>query len=278
VPPTFVAVAVLIVAVLPGAAYTFAFEREAGNFGVTAGDRVLRFVASSTVFHLLFTPVDYGIYRLLTGQTGELGIVAFALVYLAVLASVALPAVTGTVLAGLYATRDSRENWTWVRRRLSAEHESRLLRALLGRDPAPRAWDNLFSARPTFYGMATSVTRSAALTTCRPTGSLAGDPPGAVGAPHGHRAQSAAPPRGEAGRVQRGEAAVRDGAAGLRPVSAGASQAVAAGEARAGPSSCVEPPPRSPSSAGGRALAGRCGSMHVDLSAVPARPGRSPVE
>jgi hypothetical protein len=44
--PTFAALAVLIVAVLPGAAYTFAFEREAGDFGVTVAHRALRSLAS----------------------------------------------------------------------------------------------------------------------------------------------------------------------------------------------------------------------------------------
>jgi hypothetical protein len=51
-------------------------------------------------------------------------------------------------------------------------------------------------------------------------------------------------PRGEAGRVQRGKAAVRDGTAGLRAISAGAPQAVAAGEAGVSPSVCVERRPR----------------------------------
>jgi hypothetical protein len=145
-PPTFTALVVLIVAVLPGAAYTFGFEREAGSFGVTTADRALRFVASSMIFHLVFAPVDYGIYRLLTGQRGELQPGPFALVYLAVLTSVVLPAALGTVLGSLYATRGSRKGWQWVRRRLTAEREARLLRLLLGRDPALRAL--LFARRP----------------------------------------------------------------------------------------------------------------------------------
>jgi hypothetical protein len=150
-PSTFVALAVLVIAVLPGAAYTFAFEREAGSFGVTAADRALRFLASSMVFHLAFAPVGYGIYRLLIGRTGELGIGPFALTYLAALTSVALPAAVGTVLGGLYATRGTREGWCWLRRRLTAHREAQLLRVLLGGDPAPRAWDDLFSTRPNFY-------------------------------------------------------------------------------------------------------------------------------
>lgn len=50
---------ILVVAVLPGAIYTWSFEREAGAFEVTLADRVLRFVAASAVLHLVLAPVLY---------------------------------------------------------------------------------------------------------------------------------------------------------------------------------------------------------------------------
>lgn len=60
-------------------------------------------------------------------------------------------ATTGTGLGGLYATRTKRDGWGWVRGRQSAVTETKILNALLGRTPAPRAWDNLFSERPSVY-------------------------------------------------------------------------------------------------------------------------------
>lgn len=53
-----------------------------------------------------------------------------------------------TVFGGLYATRTDRTGWEWIRKRLSAGTEQRLLNVVL---PAPRAWDNLFSERPNKY-------------------------------------------------------------------------------------------------------------------------------
>ncbi len=64
---------------------------------------------------------------------------------------VVLPGVLGTVLGGLYATRTDRNGWGWVRKFLSPEAEERLLNTVLGRTPAPRAWDDLFSERPSAY-------------------------------------------------------------------------------------------------------------------------------
>jgi hypothetical protein len=71
---------------------------------------------------------------------------------LAVTLLVAVPAIAGTITGGLYATRSNREEeWAWLRRGLSPEREDRILQFLLGRAPAPRAWDNLFSDRPNLY-------------------------------------------------------------------------------------------------------------------------------
>lgn len=76
---------------------------------------------------------------------------AFAGVWLAVTAALALPLAAGSALGGLYATRGTRAGWTWVRRFVDADGEARLLQLVLGRDPAPRAWDHYFSERPTVY-------------------------------------------------------------------------------------------------------------------------------
>ncbi|MDQ1537583.1 MAG: hypothetical protein QOE58_1976, partial [Actinomycetota bacterium] len=147
---SLVGLAIILIAVIPGSMFTWAYEREASAFGVTLADRTLRFIAISLLFHLLLGWPEYLLYRVaLAGPRFEGG--QFAAVWAALLLVVGLPAVIGTVLGGLYATRNSREGWTVIRKRLSAEREQRLLRLSLGRTPAPRAWDDLFSDRPTMY-------------------------------------------------------------------------------------------------------------------------------
>ncbi|HEY8653377.1 MAG TPA: DUF6338 family protein [Dermatophilaceae bacterium] len=149
-PASLIALAIVIVAVIPGSMYTWAYEREASAFGVTLADRTLRFIAISLLFHLALGWPEYTLYRVaLAGPHFEVG--QFAAIWVAVLLVVAMPVFIGTVLGGLYATRNSREDWDVIRSRLSPERERRLLRLALGRTPAPRAWDDLFSDRPTMY-------------------------------------------------------------------------------------------------------------------------------
>lgn len=149
-PASIIALVIVIVAVMPGSMYTWAYERQASAFGVTLADRTLRFTAISLLFHLALGWPEYALCRAaLAGPRFYVG--QFAAIWAAVLLVVALPAVIGTVLGGLYATRNSREGWVAIRSRLSPELEQRLLRLVLGRTPAPRAWDDLFSDRPTMY-------------------------------------------------------------------------------------------------------------------------------
>jgi hypothetical protein len=150
-PNTVVGLLIILVFVLPGSVYTWAYERQTSAFGVTFSDRLIRFIAVSTIFHLVLAWPEYLLYRtavvgrdhVLTGQ--------FAALWVGMLLLVAVPAVLGTVFGGLYATRTDRTGWEWIRKRLSARAEQRLLNVVLGRAPAPRAWDNLFSERPNKY-------------------------------------------------------------------------------------------------------------------------------
>lgn len=50
-PDTFQAIAVFAVALLAGALYVWAFERQAGRWGIGLSDRLLRFVGGSVLFH-----------------------------------------------------------------------------------------------------------------------------------------------------------------------------------------------------------------------------------
>lgn len=149
-PTTIIAVLLVVIAVLPGSIYTWAYERQASAFGVTFADRTLRFIAISLLFHLVLGWPEYVLYRVaFTGQMFGAG--QFAAAWSAALLVVLIPLATGTVLGGLYTTRNSREGWTRLRRRLSPSREQRLVRLALGRTPAPRAWDDLFSDRPYVY-------------------------------------------------------------------------------------------------------------------------------
>ena len=61
-PDTFQAVAVAVVALLPGALYVWAFERQAGRWGIGLSDRLLRFVGGSALFHAAAAPLTYWIW------------------------------------------------------------------------------------------------------------------------------------------------------------------------------------------------------------------------
>jgi Family of unknown function (DUF6338) len=60
---TFQALAVVALAILPGASYIFAFERVAGSFGQNLADRVIRFLAASAALQALFSGPTYYLYQ-----------------------------------------------------------------------------------------------------------------------------------------------------------------------------------------------------------------------
>jgi hypothetical protein len=62
VPDTLQSIAVLVLALLPGALYVWAFERQAGRWGIGLSDRLLRFVGGSAVFHALGAPLTYWLW------------------------------------------------------------------------------------------------------------------------------------------------------------------------------------------------------------------------
>lgn len=142
-PDTLQALLITFIAVLPGALYTWAFEREVGRWGIGLSDRVLRFVGTSG---LLLAAYAYPLYLLWTHYlharvVTEEGVVFRNLVaegasipwwlFLVPVTYVGLPLALGT-FGALAVNR----GWT------------RIARVVAGRDPAPRAWDFLFSPRP----------------------------------------------------------------------------------------------------------------------------------
>lgn len=126
-PTSLEAAAILVLAVLPGALYTWAFERLVGRWGVGLSDRLLRFSGGAAIFHAAVAPLTYWLWatqwssgRIGRGEPLPLGLWLVAVLY------VAVPFGLGTLAA--YGHRKG----------------ARWARALTGSDPAPRAWDYLF--------------------------------------------------------------------------------------------------------------------------------------
>lgn len=124
-PSTFQAAWVVVLFLLPGALHVWAFERQAGRYGIGLSDRVLRFVGGSSLLVALLAGPLYALYvrfadvvRL--GRPLPWWLAAVPVVY------VSIPLVTGTTL-GLAVRR----GWNGIR-------------WLTGPDLAPRAWDHLF--------------------------------------------------------------------------------------------------------------------------------------
>ena len=148
VPTTWTALLVLVAAVLPGAMFTYGFERRAGAFGVTLADRVLRFVAVSLLIDLLLAWPAYLLYR--SGAAPPPWTAGrFAVAWAAVGVLLLTPAAAGGLVGELYATRAARAGRR--RRLLPAATEARLLDLLVGRARAPRAWDHFLAQRPEAY-------------------------------------------------------------------------------------------------------------------------------
>jgi hypothetical protein len=146
-PSSTVGLLILVAILLPGASYTWEFERQAGAYGVSLADRTFRFIAVSVFFHLLFGWLEYWLYRVAFNGTHHFRAGQFAAAWVSILFITALPAMVGTVIGRLYVTQRKAGPY----KSLNFVLESKPMRLLLGSERAPRAWDNLFCERPTFY-------------------------------------------------------------------------------------------------------------------------------
>ena len=136
---TFQAIAVTVLAVLPGALYTWSFEREVGNWGVGLSDRILRFVGFSSIFHAVLALPEWllwtrYVHHVQGGRVSSPIAEGRAPGWLAIvpLAYVGIPIAVGALAA--HAARFRRR---WVR-------------LLVGPRPQPLAWDRLFWDGPSF--------------------------------------------------------------------------------------------------------------------------------
>lgn len=126
---TFQALVVLVVSVLPGALFTFEYERECGRLAISDfNERLIAFVGMSAFFGLVSMPLLYQGYRswVVTGALRRGEPLPWWL-WLIVVAYVVVPLGTG-LLAGFLVR--NRVRWA--------------ARVLTGPSPHPRAWDALF--------------------------------------------------------------------------------------------------------------------------------------
>jgi Family of unknown function (DUF6338) len=131
---------------MPGAVYTWSFERVVGRWGISLSDRVLRFTAASAVFlAVFFAPIYFLRSEYMHHRLVENGRVLFEnrisdgsslpwWLFLLPFAYFAIPAILGTA-----AGRAVRAQTPFFRA---------IGRAVAGRDPAPRAWDYVFTNEP----------------------------------------------------------------------------------------------------------------------------------
>ena len=152
---TFQALAVALIALLPGASYTFAVERSLGSYGVKFSDRLVRFLAASAVFHAVASGPEYLLYRsyfmpgaLAKGELSWLTLEIIALVY------VFVPIGIGTMFAylgrppGRPADQASGTNppGRWKRiGHFCGRSIRKVARWIVGQNREPRAWDLTWS-------------------------------------------------------------------------------------------------------------------------------------
>lgn len=124
---TFQALAIAVLAILPGALYTWSFEREDGPWGVGVADRLLRFVGASSVFAVVsLWPLYQGYrYYLVTGDLAA-GTPLPPWIWFLPVIYLGIPIAVGTVVG-----KGSRKQARWVR-------------PITGLANAPRGWDQLF--------------------------------------------------------------------------------------------------------------------------------------
>lgn len=146
-PSSAVGLLILVASLLPGASYTWAFERQAGSYGVSFADRTFRFIAVSLFFHLFLGWPEYWLYRIAFASSYRFEAGQFAAAWIGAFLITALPAISGTIVGRIYVIQRK----YIAPKRLGAILDSKLVRLFLGSERAPRAWDNIFSERPTFY-------------------------------------------------------------------------------------------------------------------------------
>lgn len=126
-PTSFQAVAVVVVALVPGAIYIWSFERQAGRWGIGLSDRLLRFVGASAIIHAVLAPATYWLWSIQWPNVREHEVSWW--LWSVVVAYIALPFGVGSLIG--WASRTGR-GWAKI---------------FTGPDAAPRACDHLFQGQ-----------------------------------------------------------------------------------------------------------------------------------
>ncbi|MFF7973391.1 DUF6338 family protein [Streptomyces sp. NPDC007905] len=130
---TFEALAVTVIAVLPGALYTFAAEREMGITRAGLADRALRVAAVSAVFHFVLAPLTVWLYQDAWADGRLTRSPVPWMLWWAPLPYLVLPLLAGSVVgAGIRRNR----RWALV---------------VHGQTREPQAWDALFGHQPSLW-------------------------------------------------------------------------------------------------------------------------------
>lgn len=119
---------VTLVAILPGALYTYAYERQAGAFGDPTSDRLIRFFTASSVIHGLFAGVYVTVYR----RVDNFNDVKVCVIELVALGYLLIP-----LTAGFFLGRGVKKGQHWAL-------------VVAGHSREPRAWDRLWGSEHTY--------------------------------------------------------------------------------------------------------------------------------
>ncbi|HEX2087694.1 MAG TPA: DUF6338 family protein [Solirubrobacteraceae bacterium] len=126
-PSSLEALAIVTAAVLPGGLYVWAFERQVGHWGVSFGDRVLRFIGASLLLHLVAAPATYRIWRDVLRDGFEPGATLPLWLWPVALLYAALPTLIGVVIG-----HGVKRRWSWAE-------------SVAGKTLPPTAWDYYFA-------------------------------------------------------------------------------------------------------------------------------------
>lgn len=153
-PSTFQALAVALLALLPGALYELAREQRAGRRGLRGTDQIFRLLGFSVCFQVLISPLTYWPYshyvvshRVSRGDPVSCWVWAAAIGYLAVPFALGRFTAWGSRNRDLVSRRQSAGRW----RRAVNKASAATVRLYADVAPAPRAWDYLWS-RPKMTG------------------------------------------------------------------------------------------------------------------------------
>jgi hypothetical protein len=130
---TFEALGVVAVALLPGAVYTWSFERIAGRWGVALSDRLYRFIGLSAFYQALIAPITWKIWLDYLKHGASKGDELPIWLWPAGIGYLAIPAVVGFLLAKGFRSGNV------------------AAKAFVGATAAPTAWDAVFSGEIPAY-------------------------------------------------------------------------------------------------------------------------------